>query len=109
MSLYSSMFYSGQLEHQERAKQVALMPFFQSHGLDVPVLLHHVRGQERQDRGSSSFYNLEELRAVTFYIAGLLRDSALGLSGADIGVISPYTKQISRIQRELLNLGGGAE
>mmetsp|Transcript_31535 Transcript_31535/g.57323 ORF Transcript_31535/g.57323 Transcript_31535/m.57323 type:complete len:817 (-) Transcript_31535:65-2515(-) len=104
-SLYSKIFYASQLEHRARSQQLALMHFFESMGLQHPVVLHHVVGQERRDPDSASTYNLEEVRIVSQYIRDLIEDTPLGLEGRDVGVITPYNKQVRVLERQLASLG----
>lgn len=105
MALYSKLFYGGQLVHRSRPKHEALMPFFRAKGLAVPVLLHHIEGKERKDRTSPSLYNQDELGIVIDYVAELVKDSTLGLKAEDIGIISPYAKQVSFFKDAFMTLG----
>jgi len=103
--LYSQIFYANQLQHSERMQQFALMPFFEARGLTVPVILHNVVGQERRDDDSPSVYNVEELRIVQEYLVELLTDDNLELKASDVGVITPYTKQLQAIREQFDSLG----
>lgn len=100
-AMYSQIFYASQLEHKERVQQLALLQFFQDKGFAAPVIFHNVVGQERRDDDSPSVYNIEELRIVQDYVVGLLGDDSLGLSPSEIGVISPYTRQVQEVQKQL--------
>eukprot|EP00927_Polykrikos_kofoidii_P035938 TRINITY_DN30418_c0_g1_i2.p1 TRINITY_DN30418_c0_g1~~TRINITY_DN30418_c0_g1_i2.p1 ORF type:complete len:856 (+),score=131.49 TRINITY_DN30418_c0_g1_i2:75-2642(+) len=101
MSLYSRMFYGDQLEHRYRDHQVQLMSFFKARGLDVPVIMHHVEGKERRDPQSSSYFNLEEIFVLREYVDDLLADKKSGLKARDIGVITPYAKQLQMLEKHL--------
>merc|ERR1712232_124351 len=103
--LYSTIFYASQLEHRERETQMGLLPFFRTQGLSVPILLHNTIGQECRDSGSPSVYNVEEVRLVQQYILELLGDDSLDLKPSDIGVITPYTKQLQVLQKQMDSLG----
>lgn len=103
--LYSNIFYASQLAHSERAQQFSLMQFFQARGFSVPIILHNVVGQERRDDDSPSVYNVEELRAVQQYLVELLTDADLGLHSSEIGIITPYTKQLQFMQEQLVSSG----
>lgn len=106
MSLYSRLFYGDQLEHRARPQHLRLLPFFEALGLRVPVILHHTVGAERRDPGSASLYNLEETRIVRGYLEDVLNhDLPEGLVGSDVGVITPYTRQL-RMMEQHINDGG---
>lgn len=105
MSMYSKIFYSDQLEHRPRPAQQSVLPFFEAQGLHAPVLLHHLVGKERRDADSPSPYNPDEIRIVQRYLIDLLEDTSLGLQGRDIGVITPYNKQVQALETQLRSLG----
>lgn len=107
--MYSNMFYASQLQHCERAQQFAALPFFEGLGFTAPVIFHNVVGQERRDPDSSSVYNVEELRIVQQYLGDLLTHDSLGLKPSDVGVITPYTKQLQTLEKELSTSYAGLE
>lgn len=104
-SLYSNIFYANQLEHKERSQQLAALPFFTDKGFTSPLILHNVVGKECRDPGTPSVYNVEEIQLVQQYVVQLLADDRLGLHASDIGVITPYTKQLQSLQTQLGSLG----
>lgn len=59
------------------------------------LVFHGVRGENMQQNDSPSWYNPHEAIQVFFYLNRLY---SLGLSPDDIGVISPYTKQVLMIR-----------
>lgn len=105
MEIYSKVFYAGQLEHRDREIQHRLMPFFHSLGSDNPVVLHNVVGAERCDANSASLYNLEEIRVIQRYVQDLLdargEDSEPLLSPKDIGIITPYARQVQLLKDQI--------
>lgn len=105
MSLYSQIFYAGQLEHRRRPRHTALLPFFEAKGVSVPIIFHNAVGKEMQDPDSTSLYNLDEVRIVQSYILELLGDKSLQLKPSDIGVITPYTKQLKALERQFDSVG----
>eukprot|EP00928_Gymnodinium_smaydae_P038022 TRINITY_DN26317_c0_g1_i1.p1 TRINITY_DN26317_c0_g1~~TRINITY_DN26317_c0_g1_i1.p1 ORF type:complete len:854 (+),score=86.90 TRINITY_DN26317_c0_g1_i1:36-2597(+) len=109
MSLYSHIFYADQLEHRGRPRQNALMPFFESRGLNVPILMHNVVGNEIQEAGTPSIANFEEVRLVQEYVLDLLRDERLELDPSDVGVITPYTRQLQALERQFSNIGSSVD
>jgi len=108
MKIYSKVFYADQLEHRHREIQHRLMPFFQSLGSDHPVVMHNVIGTERCDSDSASLYNLEEIRVIQRYVLDILdargEDSEPLLQPKDIGIITPYARQVQLLQQQLSTL-----
>lgn len=66
----------------------------------VPVLFHHIEGKEQQEARSPSWFNVDEAVNVMEYAFSLLATKSLGMSYRDIGIISPYSKQVHKL-REL--------
>ncbi|EFN88652.1 Probable RNA helicase armi [Harpegnathos saltator] len=68
-------------------------------GLPPAVIFHGISGENRRDIESPSWYNPEEATQVYIYLMKLYK---CGLEPDDIGVITPYLKQVMQI-RDLLN------
>ena len=62
---------------------------------DFPVIFHGVEGQDLREGNSPSFFNPEEAVEVAKYVRTLLDEKSLGVSPDQIGVISPYRKQVN--------------
>lgn len=59
----------------------------------IPAMMFHgIEGENYQTPDSPSWFNPHEASQVFFYINELYR---LGVKNTEIGVISPYTKQVS--------------
>mmetsp|Transcript_8990 Transcript_8990/g.19499 ORF Transcript_8990/g.19499 Transcript_8990/m.19499 type:complete len:748 (-) Transcript_8990:97-2340(-) len=74
--------------------------------LGVPLLFHGIVGKDTREGNSPSWFNPDEVMQVCEYVRALLQPHALGRGGqqlypADIGVISPYNKQVQRIKRRV--------
>lgn len=65
-----------------------------------PVLYHAVEGQDMRDSDSPSFYNLYEVAAVTELIAHLINENK-SIKQSEIGVITPFYKQVQKIRAAL--------
>ncbi|XP_058797629.1 probable RNA helicase armi isoform X2 [Phymastichus coffea] len=70
-------------------------------GTPLPIVFHAVDGKNMQDQDSPSWYNPEEATQVYIYLLDLYNR---GLSPNDIGIITPYSKQVFRIKSLLAEL-----
>lgn len=61
-----------------------------------PIIFHGVIGQDMREARSPSFFNAEEVSVVHSYVNSLLKEKKRGLkiNPKDIGIISPYRKQV---------------
>ncbi|XP_063245022.1 probable RNA helicase armi isoform X2 [Bacillus rossius redtenbacheri] len=57
----------------------------------LPMVFHGVKGTNRQDDDCPSWYNLQEVTQVLFYINKLY---SLGTEPDDLGIITPYIRQV---------------
>nr|XP_023014733.1 probable RNA helicase armi [Leptinotarsa decemlineata] len=101
LSLYNSLFYENEListiddESSDEAKLVEklrdMLP--QNNDGKLPrMIFHGVDGENLQNNDSPSWYNPHEAAQVFYYINEFYR---LGLSSGNIGVITPYIKQMT--------------
>lgn len=63
----------------------------------VPLLFHGVCGRDLRESSNPSYYNPEEAKVVIDYATTLLQGkSGLGvhIREEDVGIISPYRKQV---------------
>ncbi|XP_026807921.1 probable RNA helicase armi isoform X2 [Rhopalosiphum maidis] len=65
-----------------------------------PVIVHGVVGEDSQDPSSPSWFNPHEAFQVLLYFTRLMKS---GISADDIGIITPYASQVSKIH-ELLKM-----
>ncbi|ESO83649.1 hypothetical protein LOTGIDRAFT_222500 [Lottia gigantea] len=70
-----------------------------------PVIFHGVRGEDLREGNSPSWFNPSEVVQVVQYLQGLLKDASLDLQVEDIGIITPYRKQIEKIRLLIEKLG----
>lgn len=66
--------------------------------LDFPVLFHGVIGEDTREERSPSFFNPQEVAIVVQYVEELMAYRKVKLKETDIGVISPYRKQVHFFQ-----------
>ncbi|XP_071140956.1 putative helicase MOV-10 [Mytilus edulis] len=66
-----------------------------------PIIFHGVIGQDMREARSPSFFNAEEVSVVHSYVNSLLKEKKRGLkiNPKDIGIISPYRKQVQKLQQ----------
>ena len=60
-----------------------------------PIVFHGVEGKDEREGNSPSFFNLDEVSHVLKYVEKLRRSRSPRISANDIGVISPYHKQVT--------------
>ncbi|XP_006877510.1 PREDICTED: putative helicase Mov10l1-like [Chrysochloris asiatica] len=63
-----------------------------------PLIFHGVRGTEMQEGRSTSWFNITEAVQVMRYCCLLTKCASSDLSQNDIGVITPYWKQVEKIK-----------
>lgn len=64
-------------------------------GIPPAIVFHGVNGENCKDNDSPSWYNPEEATQVYLYLLKLYK---CGLSPDDIGIITPYQKQVKEIK-----------
>lgn len=73
-----------------------------------PVIFHGVLGKDEREANSPSFFNISEIETLVTYLNTL--DQTQGkkglpkLSAKDIGIITPYRKQVEKIRKALKSL-----
>ncbi|XP_062451285.1 helicase MOV-10 [Rhea pennata] len=73
-----------------------------------PIIFHGVSGEDKREARSPSFFNTSEIEVLLGYLKKLLQSRGKGgcptISPADIGVISPYRKQVEKIRKAVTSL-----
>ncbi|KAG8867123.1 hypothetical protein FRC20_006671 [Serendipita sp. 405] len=72
-----------------------------------PVVFHSIVGKDVREARSPSFFNVEEASLVKEYVQRLKEDKRLKLVDENIGVISPYNAQCSKIRLLLSKFAKG--
>lgn len=69
----------------------------------LPIIFHAVVGKDMREERSPSWYNIDELALVNQYVTALTDAKYRGQRPApkDIGIISPYRKQVEKIRTVL--------
>ncbi|OQR75030.1 putative helicase MOV-10-like [Tropilaelaps mercedesae] len=74
----------------------------------VPMIFHGIKGVERQEKQNPSFYNPEEIAVIEDYVVNLMKSKDFEgnpIREQDIGIISPYRRQVLKIRQVLENRG----
>ncbi|NXG77795.1 SDE3 helicase, partial [Baryphthengus martii] len=73
-----------------------------------PIIFHGVCGEDRREANSPSFFNTAEIEVLVHYLKKLLqRPGSRGcpsVSPKEIGIISPYRKQVEKIRKAITSL-----
>lgn len=62
------------------------------------MLFHGVIGEDMREERSPSFFNPDEVSIVVDYVKHLMDIKKIKLKESDIGVISPYRKQVGTLK-----------
>jgi len=71
----------------------------------VPLVFHGVIGQDLKEETSPSFFNVEEIVIVLDYIRQVLDMRENKVQAKEIGVITPYRRQVQKIRNKLKKEG----
>ncbi len=68
-----------------------------------PVILHSVLAPSEREKDGFSWFNKIEINQVKYYVQQLLKQGINGrkIMPYDIGIVSPYKCQITKIEKEL--------
>ncbi|OAD54050.1 putative RNA helicase armi [Eufriesea mexicana] len=106
LELSSSLFYDSELKAQVHSKEAKLLQTLATElpkrkGAPPAIIFHGVNGENCKDDDNPSWYNLEEATQVYLYLINLYK---CGISPNDIGIITPYQKQVFQIRELLMEL-----
>ncbi|NXH91041.1 SDE3 helicase, partial [Edolisoma coerulescens] len=73
-----------------------------------PIIFHGVCGEDQREARSPSFFNTAEIEVLVHYLKKLLQSWGKGscptVSPKEIGIISPYRKQVEKIRKAITSL-----
>ncbi|XP_036167158.1 RNA helicase Mov10l1 [Myotis myotis] len=105
LALPSRLFYHKELEVCADPKVVtSLLGWEKLPKKGFPLVFHGVRGSEAREGRSPSWFNPAEAVQVMRYSCLLARSLCSQVSAQDIGVITPYRKQVEKIKILLRNV-----
>ncbi|XP_031566340.1 putative helicase mov-10-B.1 [Actinia tenebrosa] len=103
LELPNEMFYDDELEAcADELKRNSLCQWSKLPTKDFPIIFHGVKGRDMREENSPSFFNPEEAVTVVKCVKDLRDSRGVNILTKDIGIISPYRKQVSKI-RQLLS------
>ena len=93
--LPNELFYQNELKPcADKMARESLCQWDKVQNKDFPVIFHGVQGQDLREGNSPSFFNPEEVSIVMKYVRELFDQRSLGIKPAQIGIISPYRRQV---------------
>uniref|UniRef100_A0A8C7EKS7 RNA helicase n=1 Tax=Neovison vison TaxID=452646 RepID=A0A8C7EKS7_NEOVI len=105
LALPSRLFYHKELEVcADPAVVTSLLGWEKLPKKGFPLIFHGVRGSEAREGRSPSWFNAAEAVQVLRYCCLLARSLSSQVSASDIGVITPYRKQVEKIKILLRNV-----
>ncbi|GJP29827.1 hypothetical protein CLOM_g19923 [Closterium sp. NIES-68] len=110
LELPNEMFYEGELEAcaDEMARSSLCRWDELPNKKEFPIFFHGVMGRDEREGSSPSFFNPTEASVVIKYITSLMGYRSQRVPLTDIGVVTPYRKQMQKLQVQLKGKGMGA-
>ncbi|GAA5996829.1 hypothetical protein JCM5350_003554 [Sporobolomyces pararoseus] len=68
---------------------------------DFPIIFHAVKGRDEREGRSPSFFNVAEISIVRQYFESLKNSRRVKVLDSDVGIISPYSAQCSKLRTAL--------
>lgn len=72
---------------------------------DFPIMFHSIDGENLREGKSPSWFNPQEATVVVDYVDRLINQSRPPVSKTDIGIITPYARQVQKIRLALKTKG----
>ncbi|XP_078488067.1 RNA helicase Mov10l1-like [Ciona intestinalis] len=99
LTLPSKLFYHDELKAcADREVRESLCAWKQLPNKTFPMLFHGVVGTQLREERSPSWFNPSEIVQLTRYVKLLTAETNMVGSASDIGVITPYKKQVEKIR-----------
>ncbi|CAI5494464.1 unnamed protein product [Closterium sp. Naga37s-1] len=107
LELPNEMFYEGELEAcaDEMARSSLCRWDELPNKNEFPIIFHGVMGKDEREGNSPSFFNPTEASVVLKYITSLMGYRSQRVPLTDIGVVTPYRKQMQKMQQLLRGKG----
>ncbi|NXT44384.1 M10L1 helicase, partial [Pelecanoides urinatrix] len=99
LALPSKLFYHKELEVcADTSVVTSLLHWGKLPRKGFPLIFHGIRGSETRESRSPSWFNPTEAVQVMQYCCHLAKNENAAVSVTDIGVITPYRKQVEKIR-----------
>ena len=79
---------------------------------EFPIIFHGILGKDEREESNPSFFNISEIEKVVDYLKKLLcqkkkakKGGGAKISPKEVGVITPYHKQVNKKAQVLFTLG----
>ncbi|CAI5967953.1 unnamed protein product [Closterium sp. NIES-64] len=107
LELPNEMFYEGELEAcaDEMVRSSLCRWDELPNKNEFPIIFHGVMGKDEREGNSPSFFNPFEATVVLKYITSLMGYRSQRVPLTDIGVVTPYRKQMQKLQHLLRGKG----
>ncbi|XP_029975303.1 putative helicase mov-10-B.2 [Salarias fasciatus] len=103
------LFYKGELKPHEDESCKSCCDWEGLPQPGFPVIFHGVKGLDEREASSPSFFNILEVEILKNYVNDLLqtkeKNGSPKIRPKEIGIITPYRKQVTKIKQELKILG----
>lgn len=96
LELPNRLFYDGELNvFADPLMRESFCDWEKLPSKDFPIIFHGIIGRDMREERSPSFFNPEEVSVVHDYVKSLLQKKrGIKVNPKDIGIISPYRKQV---------------
>ena len=95
LQLPNEMFYDDELEAcADKLKRESLCSWSRLPCKGFPIIFEGIKGRDMREEKSPSFFNPEEAAVVVQYVKDLKDARGINVLPSQIGVISPYRKQV---------------
>ncbi|XP_013400593.1 RNA helicase Mov10l1-like [Lingula anatina] len=106
LQVSSELFYHGELrECGSTSVTHCLCGWDRLPNKDVPIIFHGLRGEDLREGNSPSWFNPVEAVQVMKYLQALVNNPLCAITFNDIGIITPYRKQVEKIRLLIDKLG----
>ena len=92
----SELFYHNELVCHQPRDEVLVQSNALNHNVEFPVMFHGLKGDDVQERDNPSWCNHAEAIQCIIYLLWLYRN---GVKPDEIGIITPYRKQVDVIRK----------
>ncbi|XP_033943961.1 putative helicase mov-10-B.1 isoform X1 [Pseudochaenichthys georgianus] len=106
LKIPNELFYAGQLQpYADKATYSAYCDWECLPRKGFPLIFHGVAGTDERDHNCPSVYNMAEVEVLKDYLKALVRHfrkkGVTKIEPNEIGIITPYTKQVEKIKNAL--------